>query len=144
MVSKVFEILWRDEFDGYTLPYVNIRFFSKYMKENLRNANNCGVLAVKQILQLISAEQLPIDLINRVISIDRENEDVAEFHNTSVTNRMFSCLLAKNFICPRNHHRQELSTSVGLTLNGPKKMKQSLNALIKSYFAEKISTAQCK
>ena len=56
MVAKVFEDLWRDEFEGYTRPHVNIRFFSKFMKQSLSNATNCGVLALRQILQLMSAE----------------------------------------------------------------------------------------
>lgn len=87
---------------------------------------------------------MPIALIQKVVAVDREREDVARFHTTSVTNKMFSVLLSKHFRCPRNHQPQDLTTSVGLTLDGPKKPKQSLKALVAAYFQTKISPTQCR
>jgi hypothetical protein len=49
MMNKVFESLYREEL-AYTPPYVNIKFFTKYMTIMFSEANGCGVEIIKRAL----------------------------------------------------------------------------------------------
>ena len=77
------------------------------------------------------------------MSTEREKDDVIEFHNTSITNKMFSVLLKKKLACPRGHKDEEYATSLGLNIKITKK-KQSLKKLLRSFFDEKLTTSLCK
>ena len=55
MNNQVFENLFRDEL-AYTPPYIDIKFFTKYMQGVLNESTDCGVETIKMILQLIQAE----------------------------------------------------------------------------------------
>ena len=77
------------------------------------------------------------------MALDRTNQEIIEFNNSSITNKLFSFLVKKQFRCPKNHLSSHTSTSLGFILGKPQE-DESLIDLIKKHFSEKISTNHCQ
>ena len=73
------------------------------------------------MLNCITGEQAPIEMIVNLMNSDREDEDLIEYSKTSISNKLFSFVLNKNLKCPRGHKKSEISVSLGLQLKSPKR-----------------------
>lgn len=143
MMSRVFSILWRRDDIGMAAPWISISFVQDMMKKFLPyTQNHCAVVVLKHMLENLTNEIIPQDIVERVMHKDRTNEDIEAFHNYGIVNKSFSFLQVRIFTCNKGHESQTLSTTIGLN---PRKGKrdEKLTHILKDMFALKQSKMKC-
>jgi len=123
MTDKVFSMLWRNEANlKIVKSQINIKFVQNAYKEVFKKTRRHDATQVlKYVLTMLSAELVPQDLVQRVMSFQRQNEDIMAYQKIGVVNKLFSLLLAKHFECPKGHKSTVATTSIGLNLRRPEK-----------------------
>ena len=120
MINNVFLSMYRVEL-AHTLPDVSIDYYTRFMEKHTGSTDNCAKDIILKTVLLMIAEQVQQKLVKKIMTLDRKDEDLIDFHKSTIINKMFSFRLYQHFTCPRGHKYQVMATSVGLRLKKSKK-----------------------